>query len=197
MSELQRRLVHASGSLVPLGYLAGLVPWSLVRGLLVASALVATVLEVLRLGVGLDWAIYDRLTRDYEQDNPAGYALYTYSMAGVALVFSPPLAAAGMLMLAIGDPISGLLGSADVGEVKGATTLLVMFGVCLLLAVGTFAAEGVGLDASALLAGVVGAAGATLADGIKPVVAGYVVDDNLSIPPTACVGMWLVGVALA
>ncbi|AUV83668.1 dolichol kinase [Salinigranum rubrum] len=192
MSELQRRLVHASGSLVPLGYLAGLVPWSLVRGLVVVSALVATVLEVLRLGVGLDWAIYDRLTRDYEQDNPAGYALYTYSMAGVALVFSPPVAVAGMLMLAIGDPISGLMGSRDVGETKRATTLLVMFGVCLLLAVGTFAAEGLGVDASALLAGAVGAAGATLADGIKPVVAGYVVDDNLSIPPTACVGMWLV-----
>ncbi len=192
MSELQRRLVHASGSLVPLGYLASLVPWSLVKGVFVASALVATVLEVLRLGVGLDWAIYDRLTRDYEQHNPAGYALYTYSMAGVALVFSPPVAAAGMLMLAIGDPISGLLGSADVGEVKGVTTLVVMFGVCLTLALGTFAAEGVGLDASTLLAGVAGAAGATIADGVKPVVAGYVVDDNLSIPPAACVAMWVV-----
>jgi dolichol kinase len=197
MSELQRRLVHASGSLVPLGYLLGIVPWSVVRGVLVASAVIATVLEVIRLGVGLDWAIYDRLTREYEQDNPAGYALYTYSMAAVALVFSPPVAAAGMLMLAIGDPISGLLGSADVGEVKGATTLGVMFGVCLLLALGTFVLEGLGLRGATVAAGVVGAAGATLADGIKPVVAGYVVDDNLSIPPVACGGMWLVVAVLA
>jgi dolichol kinase len=197
VSELQRRLVHASGGFVPLGYLAGVVPWSVVTGLFVASALVATVLEVLRLGVGLDWAIYDRLTRDYEQDNPAGYALYTYSTAGVALVFAPPVAAAGILMLAIGDPISGLMGSRGVGETKQVTTLLAMFGVCLALALGTFAAEGVGLTAPTLLAGVVGAAGATVADGVKPVVAGYVVDDNLSIPPVACGTMWLVSVAVA
>jgi dolichol kinase len=197
VSELQRRLVHASGGFVPLGYLAGVVPWSVVTGLFVASALVATVLEVLRLGVGLDWAIYDRLTRDYEQDNPAGYALYTYSTAGVALVFAPPVAAAGILMLAIGDPISGRMGSRGVGETKQVTTLLAMFGVCLALALGTFAAEGVGLTAPTLLAGVVGAAGATVADGVKPVVAGYVVDDNLSIPPVACGTMWLVSVAVA
>jgi dolichol kinase len=168
-----------------------------VTGLFVASALVATVLEVLRLGVGLDWDIYDRLTRDYEQDNPAGYALYTYSTAGVALVFAPPVAAAGILMLAVGDPISGLMGSRGVGETKQVTTLLTMFGVCLALALGTFAAEGVRLTAPALLAGVVGAAGATVADGVKPVVAGYVVDDNLSIPPVACGAMWLVGAAVA
>ncbi|WP_136592241.1 diacylglycerol/polyprenol kinase family protein [Salinigranum halophilum] len=197
MSELQRRLVHASGSLVPLGYLAGAAPWSAVKGLLVVSALVATVLEVLRLGVGLDWAIYDRLTREYEQDNPAGYALYTYSMAAVGFVFAPPVAAAGMLMLAIGDPISGLMASRGVGEVKQVTTLVVMFGVCLVLAVGTFVVEGMGLGVSTLTAGVVGAAGATLADGIKPVVVGYVIDDNLSIPPVACAGMWLVLVALS
>ena len=192
MSELQRRLVHASGSLVPLGYLAGVVPWTAVVGLFVVGAVVATVLEVLRLGVGLDWAIYDRLTREYEQDNPAGYALYMYSMAAVALVFSPPVAVSGMLMLAIGDPVSGLLGSSNVGEIKGAPTLLAMFGVCLALARGTFAVEGGGLGSTVVAAGVAGAAGATVADGVKPVVAGYVVDDNLSIPPTACGAMWVV-----
>jgi dolichol kinase len=191
VSELQRRLVHASGGLVPLGYLAGLVPWAAVTGLFVVSAVVATVLETLRLGVGLDWAIYDRLTREYEQDNPAGYALYTYSMSAVALVFAPPIAASGMLMLAVGDPISGLLGSADVGEIKGVTTLVAMFGVCLALAVGTFVAEGFEPSTTVVAASLAGAAGATLADGVKPVVAGYVVDDNLSIPPVACAAMWV------
>jgi dolichol kinase len=192
MSELQRRLVHASGGLVPLGYLADVVPWGVVVGIFVVGALVATALETVRLGVGLDWAIYDRLTREYEQDNPAGYALYTYSMALVAVVFSPPVAVAGMLMLAVGDPISGLLGSADVGEMKDVATLVAMFGVCLVLALGAFLLEGVALGAAVVGACVVGAAGATLADGVKPVVAGYVVDDNLSIPPVACAGMWLV-----
>jgi dolichol kinase len=192
VSELQRRLVHASGSLLPLSYLAGLLPWGAVVGLFVVGAVVATVLEVLRLGVGLDWAIYDRLTRDYEQDNPAGYALYMYSMALVALIFSPPVAVSGMLMLAIGDPISGLLGSRGVGEVKRVTTLLAMFGVCLALALVAFVAEGVGPRSVVVAAGVAGAVGATVADGVKPVVAGYVVDDNLSIPPVACGAMWVV-----
>ena len=192
MSEFQRRLVHASGGLIPVAYLVGVLAWSAVQTLFVVGAVVATVLELLRLGVGLDWAIYDRLTREYEQDNPAGYALYTYSMAAVALVFSPPVAVSGMLMLAVGDPISGLLGSAEVGEVKGVTTLLVMFGVCLALALGTFLVEGVGLLSAGVPAAVAGAAGATVADGVKPVVAGYVVDDNLSIPPVACGAMWVV-----
>jgi dolichol kinase len=192
MSELQRRLVHASGGLIPLGYLVGLIPWGVVVGLFLVGVLVATVLEMLRLGVGLDWAIYDRLTREYEQDNPAGYALYMYSMAAVALVFSPPIAVSGMLMLAIGDPVSGLLGSSSVGEIKGAPTLLAMFGVCLALALGTFVAEGSELEFIVVAAGVAGAAGATVADGVKPVVAGYVVDDNLSIPPAACGTIWVV-----
>ncbi|PSQ60006.1 MAG: dolichol kinase, partial [Halobacteriales archaeon SW_9_67_25] len=30
---------------------------------------------------------------------------------------------------------------------------------------------------------------ATVADGVKPVVAGYVLDDNLTIPPAAAVAM--------
>ena len=197
MSELQRRLVHASGGLIPLGYLVGLVPWGGVVGLFLVGVLVATVLEMLRLGVGLDWAIYDRLTREYEQDNPAGYALYMYSMALVAVVFSPPVAVAGMFMLAVGDPISGLLGSAGVGEIKGLKPLGAMFGVCLTLALGTFALEGLRLAVTTLAAAAVGAAGATLADGVKPVVWGYVVDDNLSIPPVACAGMWVVLFALA
>jgi dolichol kinase len=192
VSELQRRLVHASGSLPPLAYLAGVLSWPVVVGVFVAAALVASVLETLRLGVGLDWTIYDRLTREYEQDNPAGYALYTYSMAGVALVFSPPVAVAGMLMLAVGDPISGLMGSAAVGEIKGRATLLTMFGVCLGLALVTFVAEGLGPLSTAVVVGAAGAAGATVADGVKPVVAGYVVDDNLSIPPVACGAMWVV-----
>jgi dolichol kinase len=41
-------------------------------------------------------------------------------------------------------------------------------------------------------AAAVGAIGATLADGVKPVIAGRVVDDNLSIAPAACTGIWIV-----
>jgi dolichol kinase len=67
-----------------------------------------------------------------------------------------------------------------------------MFAVCLGLALATFVVESVSPLSTWLVAGVAGAAGATAADGLKPVVAGYVVDDNLSIPPAACVAIWAV-----
>lgn len=186
--ELKRRLVHASGSgLVALYLLADALDlgltWTRFRVLMVTLAAGALVLEFVRLRIGLDWRLYDVLTREYEQDNPAGYALYAFSLTLVALVFEPHVALPGMLMLIIGDPISGLLGSNDAGRAKRMAVLGVMFGVCFLLAVPFLvpvAGLGVGVAAAA-----VGAAGATFADGVKPVVATYVIDDNLSIPPLA------------
>ena len=190
MSELGRRLVHVSGTALPALYLLGWVTWTQLGILLVVGSGVVAVLELLRLQVGLDWWIYRELTREYEQDNPAGYALYFFSMTAVALVFEPHVAIPGMLMLTIGDPISGVLGSNDAGSAKQAGVLLVMFGVCFALAwpfVDPLAPFPVAVGAAT-----VGALGATLADGLKPVVAGYVVDDNLSIPPAAAVGIWAV-----
>jgi len=185
--EVARRLVHATGAAVPLGYLLGgdLVSWRVVQLFLTAALVVVVVLEFLRLSVGLDWAIYERLTREYEQDNPAGYALYIVGMAVVAGAVSVglpiPVALAAMLMLAIGDPISGLLGSTEASSVKQVWVLLVMFGVCTLLAAPFVP------TAAAVLGGVA----ATFADGVKPTIAGYVVDDNLSIPVLGAVAMWV------
>ncbi|MCO8266851.1 dolichol kinase [Haloferax prahovense] len=196
-AEVKRRLVHASGSGMPLLYLLGLVEWRTLGYLFVFLAAVVSVLELLRLFGGLEWAVYDELTREYEQDNVAGYALYVYSQTAVALVFDPHVAVPGMFMLTIGDPISGLMGSAPVGELKSVRTLAAMFAVCFVLA-APFVIPVSGVVAGGLAAAA-GAAGATLADGVKPVVAGYVIDDNLSIPPVACVAiagtLWLVGVA--
>jgi len=185
--EVARRLVHVTGAAVPLGYLLGgdLVSWRLVRVFLAVALVVVVVLEFLRLSVGLDWAVYDRLTREYEQENPAGYALYIVGMAAVAWAVAVGLpitvALPAMLMLAIGDPISGLLGSTGASNVKQLWVLLVMFGVCTLLAapfVSTTAA-------------VLGGIAATFADGVKPTIAGYVVDDNFSIPVFGAVAMWV------
>ncbi|MGM0592158.1 MAG: dolichol kinase [Halobacteriota archaeon] len=192
MSELARRLVHVSGTALPALYLLGVLTWQHLQWLLVFGALVALVLEVLRLYVGLDWRIFRELTREYEQDNPAGYALYMVSQTAVALVFPPYVAVAGMLMLTIGDPISGVLGSnRGAGAVKRVGVLVAMFAVCFLLAVPIVSAPADITLPQATLAAALGALGATIADGVKPVVAGYVVDDNLSIPPLACLGIWL------
>lgn len=184
MSELERRAVHASGTGLPALYLLDIVTWRQLQYLLVAALVVAGVLEALRLFVGLDWEIYDRLTRPYEQENPAGYALYFVSLTAVAVLFVPWVAIPGMLMLTVGDPVSGYLGSNDADTRKQVEVLGAMFLVCFGLALPFL--YGVQPGLLGLAAAAAGAAGATFADGVKPVVAGYVVDDNLSIPPTAC-----------
>jgi len=191
-AELRRRAVHASGVGFPALYLLDLVDWPTLGWILLVAAGVAAGLETIRLGVGLDWAIYETLTREYERDNVAGYALYMFSMAGVALVFEPPVALPGMLMLTLGDPISGLLGSNEAGRAKRAGVVAIMFVVCVTLAVAVLVFVGARPLPTALAAAAVGGAGATVADGFTPVVRGYVLDDNLTIPPAACLGIWLV-----
>ena len=185
--EVARRLVHLSGAAVPLSHLLlpELFTWARVQAFLLVALLVVVVLEFLRLSVGLDWAIYDRLTREYEQNNPGGYALYVVGMATVAgavgvLGMPEPIALAAMLMLAVGDPISGLLGEANASNVKRAWVLLVMFGVCTLLAAPFVAA----------VPAVLGGVAATFADGVKPRIAGFVIDDNFSIPIFGAGAMW-------
>ncbi len=184
--EFERRLVHASGTGLPLLYVLDLVTWREFGIVMLACSAVAAALEFVRLVVGVEWAIYDRLTRPYEQENLAGYGLYMFSITAVVLVFAPYVAVPATLMLTIGDPVSGLLsGSREAGEPKRPRTLAAMFLVCLgvsapflVPAVGTV----VGLGASAAAA-----AAATVADGLTPVIAGYVIDDNASIPPAAAV----------
>ncbi|WP_338740625.1 dolichol kinase [Haloplanus salilacus] len=188
--ELKRRAVHASGVGFPALYLLELAHWVTLGYVLVAASVVAAGLEAVRLGVGLDWTIYETLTREYERNNVAGYALYTFSMTGVALLFDPVVAVPGMLMLAIGDPVSGLLGSNEAGRAKRAGVLVTMFAVCFSLAAAVLVGH-VALP-TALAAAAVGGAGATVADGFTPVIRGYVVDDNLTIPPVACLGIQVV-----
>lgn len=193
MRELERRAVHASGTGIPALYLLGVVEWRGVQFLLLALAVAVTGLEFVRLVLGYEWSLFDKLARSYERDNIAGYALYAYSQLFVALVFVPELALPAMLMLIIGDPVSGYLGSNDAGTAKELGVLTVMFLVCFGLAIPfltTAAPLPTGLAAAAA-----GAAGATLADGVKPVIATYVVDDNLSIPPAAVAGFTVVFVA--
>ncbi|MFB6136234.1 MAG: dolichol kinase [Halobacteriaceae archaeon] len=176
MAEWRRRAVHASGSAIPLGYLlarrfgVAFVDWRLCRYFLLAGSLAALGLEALRLTGRVDWAIFDQLTREYERENLAGYALYAFGMTVAAWAFEPRVALPAMLMLTVGDPVSGLLSSGSLA--KQAWVLLVMFAVCVAIA-GFFVPP---------VPAALGAATAAVADGLKPVVAGYVVDDNLTIP---------------
>ncbi|MUV61646.1 dolichol kinase, partial [Halobacterium sp. CBA1126] len=134
MSELDRRLVHASGALLPGAFLAGVVPWPAVQWLLVAGSAVAAALEALRLSGYVSWRIFDRLTREYEQDNPAGYALYVFSWTATVWLFDPPIAVPALLMLALADPASGLLSQSSGLETKQGWVLLATFGICMAIA---------------------------------------------------------------
>lgn len=182
MGEFNRRAVHASGTALPAAYLLDLITYEQLRWLLVAGSVVVCCLEALRLFVGLDWRLYDELTREYEQDNLAGYALYTFSGTAVALVFQPAIAIPAILMLTIADPLSGLLGSGELQSMKELSVIAVTFAVCFFIA----------FPFVAPVPAVCGAFAATLADGVKPVVRGYVIDDNLTIPIAAAVAMAVV-----
>lgn len=182
MSELPRRAVHASTSVVPLAYLLG-APWRAVQGFLVLACVVVAAAEALRLAGVIDhWRIFSKLTREYEQENPAGYALGAVSMTLVALAFDPFVAVPAMFMLTLGDPVSGLLSSGDLG-MKASWVMLATFGFCLTVA---------SVLRVPVPAAIAGAAAAAVADGVKPVVFTYVVDDNFSIPVASATAMWVV-----
>ncbi|ERH00025.1 MAG: Dolichol kinase [Haloquadratum sp. J07HQX50] len=180
-NETKRRLVHLSGTGLPMLYIANIVTWTTLGTLVIGCVVIVSVLEVVRLSTGTNWAIYDALIRPYERNNVAGYALYMFSIATVVLVFDPSLALPAVLMLTIGDPIAGIVGSTrDAQESKQLSTLSVMFVVCMAVSV-PFTVPATGIARGSIIAGVASTT-ATLADGFKPVVRGYVVDDNLSIP---------------
>lgn len=186
-TEIERRLVHASGGVLPLLHLVTPATWQHLQGLFVLGAAIALVLEALRHSGRINWRIYDHLTREYEQNTIAGYALYMISNAAVVLVFEPQIAIPAVFMLTLGDPISGLVAAEEFRQVKRLRTLLVMFVTSALIAM-PFLHE-------TPLAVVLGALGATVADGVKPMIRGHVVDDNLTISPVAAALMSL-GVAL-
>ncbi|MEF8850917.1 MAG: dolichol kinase [Haloarculaceae archaeon] len=193
--EVTRRLFHASTSAVPLSYVfVEFVTWRRLQLFLVVAVVTGLALELVRLRAGLEWWVFDRLTREYERDNLAGYYLGAVGMTSVALVFPPPgadplvalaapapVAVPAMLMLTIADPVSGLLGSGKLRPAKQGWVLLATFGVATLLAVPFVAST----------AAVVGGVAATVADGVKPAIRGYVLDDNLTIPISAAVAMYV------
>ncbi|SEQ80382.1 diacylglycerol/polyprenol kinase family protein [Natrinema salaciae] len=175
--ELKRRLVHASGSgLVALYLLADALDlgltWGRFKIFMVVLATGTLILEFIRLQIGLDWRLYDVLTREYEQDNPAGYALYMISMAAVVVVFQQDIALPAMLMLSLGDPISGAVSDNSLQRVKPPKVLVTMFLVSTAIAIPFMG----------LVAGMAAALGATLADGVTLEIRTYIVDDNLTIP---------------
>ena len=117
-------------------------------------------------------------------------------MAFVAIVFVPAVAVPGMVLLAIADPISGMLGSNEPHEHKAPQVWAAMFAVCFSLTAAIVVPMVGGVVA--VVAAAAGAVGATVADCTKPIVRGIAIDDNLTIPPATAIGislvLWLGGV---
>lgn len=185
--EIGRRLVHASGAVIPAAYLldnrvleTGLLGWSTVQAIAVVGVVVTVVLETARLYAGFDHTIYDRLTREYEQDTIAGYVMYVLGGTITVFVFEPRLAVPALFMLTLADPVSGTLSSSQLRVIARPRVFIGMFVVCFLLA----------FSFVPTVVAVAGALGATIADGIKPIIAGHVVDDNLTIPLFGATAMW-------
>ena len=180
--EYGRRLVHAGGAVFPALYALPWVEWRHVVALMVFASAVAAVLEFLRLRVGLEWFVYEHLTREYEKDSPAAYLLYMFSATAVAIVFEPRIAIPAILMLALADPVAGMVGSGGLRLVKPPRALATMFVASAVLAAPFFH--------EVPLAVALGALGATVADGVKPSIRGFVLDDDLTIAPFAAIGLW-------
>ncbi len=186
--EIGRRLVHASGAVVPAAYLldthvlrTGTLVWSTIQAILVVGLVVTATLETARLYGGLEHVIYDRLTREYEQETIAGYALYVLGGTITVFLFAPQVAVPALFMLTLGDPVSGLLSGGELRIIARPRVFLAMFTVSFALA----------FPFVPPVVAVAGALGATVADGVKPIVAGYVVDDNLTIPLFGATAMYL------
>lgn len=190
MAEIGRRLVHASGVVIPAVYVVGLVSWNQLRILLVIGLVIAAGLETMRLFVGLDWWIYETLTRPYEANTVAGYGLYMASITIVALLFDPEVAIPAMLMLMLGDPISGYLGSGELRRFKRPRAVAGMFVVSFVFAT-PFAYDVLNDPLWAAVAALAGATAGTVADSVTFRIRGEIVDDNLTIPIVAALVLWL------
>lgn len=105
------------------------------------------------------------------------------SMTVAVLVFEPHIALPAMLMLSLGDPISGAVSDDSLKTVKSPKVLVTMFVVSALLATPFLYESPLAVLAAAL--------GATIADGVKVRIGDFIVDDNLTIPIYASVLAWL------
>jgi dolichol kinase len=197
LKELGRKAFHMAGCVIPAAYYF-FVPKEYMAVLLAVCVMGAGILEYMRL-TGRD--LYpSSYMRPSEKGRLAAYFYAAAAMFLSVLLFSKTIAVAAILFLVFGDAITGLAGvvlfmytgkkfidgreKADRGLVyavthpKPVTLMLVMFAVCGVIGLA-FRPE------LSYLAIAAGAVGAVIADAFPWRIAGYTIDDNLSIPLVA------------
>jgi dolichol kinase len=137
-------------------------------------------LELLRLrGV-----IQVPFLRDREREEIGAHAFFILGTFISILVFDIRIAMASILILTIGDTVSGIaqlldnqghsgILEANKAVLKPLRVILIMFAVSFL--VGYFVTD-------SLTMAILGALGATIADGLHLKIRGIIIDDNLTIP---------------
>jgi len=121
--------------------------------------------------------------RDGEKKNIGSHAFFMLSTLISILLFDTQIAIASILILAIGDAVSGIaqavkggpLDSVEVYKrgIKPLDMILIMFTVSFL--VGYYILN-------SFIMAIFGAIGATIADGVRLRIYGLTIDDNLTIP---------------
>jgi dolichol kinase len=180
--EIRRKTIHLTGLSVPVGIL--------IFGKIYTAAMIAVALVVaLALEAGrLKGKIRLPEVRDQEQDKVAGYIYYIIGSLITVVIFQPMVAVTAMLMLSLGDAVSGLTGSVlensnvrssnERWRVKPFPIVSAMFLACL--AIGYLSSSAItNLPFEVYLAGAIGA---TIADSIALVFWNRGLDDNLTIP---------------
>lgn len=177
--EIKRRIVHSAGVFIPVLYLLNIATWTSIGLIIFILTVTVLILEYFRLKKNYTNIIYEKLTRSYESEKIAGYALYMVGMLIAWILYSPIAAVSGMLLLSLGDPISGIIGSLKNEDNKWILrfSVVIMFTIIIL----PLNISELGYTIGTITA-IFGALGAFVVDEFKPKINDQIIDDNLTIP---------------
>ena len=190
--ELLRKSIHLAGMLILVIYYFtdrfNILFW------LIPLVIVALQLEWMRLSGSIRYPAV--LLRPSEEHRVAGYVYSIIAAVIVIALFPKTIAITALTMAILGDFSSGIAGAmwgkkANVRQmrlpIKPVPILLVMLLVSFFT--GYLAAHAPGLAPLPVYSVVLGALGATLADGVPWQIRGHMLDDNLTIPMVSAVLM--------
>ena len=174
IGEVQRKFVHYSSSMIPLGYWLLGREWAVIILSAITVLMFAAEAARLRTEWGRKWynKYFGTMTRTNEEFRLTGATFVVVGALLAAYLYEREVAVLAMLFLSFGDPSAGFIGL-RFGRIKiGRKTVegsLACLAVCLVLSPVT------GLP---LAIGIAGAVTATLAEAIP----WRVINDNIAIP---------------
>jgi dolichol kinase len=189
ITELRRKAVHTAGSIIAIAYYF-IDRETAIAGLAIINATLLIV-EWQRFNGKI--RLPEILLRPHEKEQVGAYIYYQVAALISVIFFEKTIAIAAILMLALGDTVSGLSGALlNMGNVrysrkkfmvKPLPIVSVMFAVCVVI--GLFMVRlplAHDMRYIPFFAYIAGALGATLGDAVPLRIQGKPIDDNLMIP---------------